>query len=100
MFSIEPGACGALRGSLGNQRIQITALCGTQAVSILEQRPAQPLEIGIGALLLPTDPVERSGGLGDHVELVEGDAGFGQVLGDASNISRRHVDAYRLDLLG
>ncbi len=42
-------------------------------------------------------------GLADQlhdVELVEGDLGFGQVLGDASDVGTAHVDADFLDAAG
>jgi leucyl-tRNA synthetase len=38
--------------------------------------------------------------MGHDMELVEGDAGVGQVLGHTLDERRRHVDAHRFDLLG
>src|SRR5215471_8003690 len=79
MLAIKPGAGGAFAGGLGDQGIKVSAAGSGQAVAVLEQRPAQPLEARIGSLFEPPGPVEGGGGMGDDVELVEGDAGVWQV---------------------
>jgi len=44
--------------------------------------------------------VEGGRGVGDDMKFVEGDARSGQVVGDAADEGRRHVDAHCRDLLG
>jgi hypothetical protein len=50
MLAVEPGARGAFSGSTRNQRVELGAALVGQAVAILEQRPAKPLEARVGAL--------------------------------------------------
>src|SRR5215472_6835889 len=65
MLAIKPGAGGAFAGGLGDQGIKVSAAGSGQAVAVLEQRPAQPLEARIGSLFEPPGPVEGGGGMGD-----------------------------------
>ena len=100
MLAIEPGARGAFACCLGDQGVEIGPAFGGQAVTILEQCPAQSLEAGVGALFEAPGLIDGGGRVGDDVELVEGDAGVGQMLADALDEGGRHVDAHRADLLG
>ena len=51
LLAVEPGARGALGGDLGDEGVEIGPLAFGQALAVLEQRPAQALEAGIGFLL-------------------------------------------------
>jgi len=76
--SRQSQAGGAFAGGLGDQGIQVGPACGGQAVAVLEQLPAQSLEVGIGTLFETPGLVEGGGGMGDEVKFVEGDAGLGR----------------------
>jgi hypothetical protein len=87
-----------LAGGLRDQAVEVGARFDGQAVAVLEQCPAQPFEARIGALFEAPGLVERGGSMSDEMELVEADAGIGQVVGDPFDEGRRHVDADRADL--
>lgn len=80
LFSIETGTGSTFGRDVGDQRVQIGSLCHIKPLAVLEQRPTQALEIGIG--LLFESPVLVKGGrcLGDDVECVEGNAGVRQMF--------------------
>jgi len=80
---------------VADQGIEVGARFGGQPLAVLEQCPAQTFEARIAALLKPAGLVE-----GDDMEFIESDARFGQVVGDAPDERRRHVDAHCGDLLG
>src|SRR5437763_10950756 len=90
MLTIEPNPRRALGGSLGDQGVEIGATFVGEAIAILEQGPAQPFEAGVGALFEPPHLVDGVGGMGHDVELVEGDAGIGQMLPHAFDEGGRH----------
>ena len=100
MFAIEPCAGRAFGGGLGDQGVEVGSAFVGQAGTVLEQGPAQPFEARVGALFEASHLVDSGRRMGDDVELVEGNSGVGQVLGDALDESRRHVDAHRADLVG
>jgi hypothetical protein len=66
---------------------------------VLEQRPAQSLEIRVGLLFEPTRLVQGKRRIGDDAKLVERDASVGQVKAYALVEGGRHVDADRGELL-
>ena len=100
LFAVQPCFGSALGGDMSDQRIQIGGLTGRQLASVLEQCPAQPLQRGIGLLLGTAHLVHGGRGMGNDMELVERDAGIGQVIGDTFDEGGRHVDAGRIDLAG
>src|SRR5215471_1301514 len=50
VLAVEPGASGALAGRLRDQAVELGARFGGQAITVLEQCPAQSFEAGIVAL--------------------------------------------------
>ncbi len=100
ILAVLPGACGAGRGHLGEQLIELRALCGAERGAILQQHPALALEARVELLLDAAHLVDGLRGMGDDVELVEGDLGIGQMLADSADEGRGHVDTDRLDLGG
>lgn len=90
LFAVKPGTGGALGRDVGNQGIQIGTLTGGQAASVLEQRPAHPLQVGIGLLLGTAHLAHSRGGMGDDVELVKRDACVGQMVCDTLDKGGRH----------
>ena len=98
VLAVEPGASGALAGRLGDQAVEIGARFGGQAITVLEQCPAQSFEAGVVALLETPGLVEGGGGVRDDMKFVEGDARLGQVVGDPFDEGRGHVDADRADM--
>ena len=100
LLLVDPGAGGAHRGHPGDQSVEVGRGLRRQAGAILEQRPAHAFEGAVGALLDATHLVHGGAGMPDDVELVEGDAGVGQLLAATLDERRRHVDAHRADLLG
>ena len=99
-FAVEPGAGGAFGGGVADQGIEVGARFGRQPLTVLEQCPAQTFEAGIAALFKPPGLIEGGRGVGDDMEFIKGDARLGQVVGDAPDEGRRHVDAHCGDLLG
>lgn len=98
LFAIEPCARGALGGELRDQLVEVGRLVAGELAAVLEQRPTQPFERGIGPLLPAPHLVYSLAGVSDDMELVEGDPGVGQLVGDAFDEGRRHVDADRSDV--
>jgi leucyl-tRNA synthetase len=88
------------RGHAGDQGVQVGRGALGQVRTVLQQRPAQTLEGAIAALLDPPRAVDRGVGVPDDMELVEGDAGIGQVVVTALDERRRHVDADGVDVPG
>lgn len=95
LLTVGPGTGGAGRGDMSHEGVQLGALFGVEAVAVLEQHPAHPLEGRVPLLLLATGLIDRGRGMGNDVELVEGDLGVREVLGDALDVRRGHVDAHR-----
>lgn len=85
---------------MSDHSIQISTRAGGQAASLFKQRPAQPVECGIGLLLGPAHFIHGGGGMRDNVDFIESDAGVWTVLGDALDKGGRHIDAGRVDLAG
>ena len=81
LLAVHPGPGGAFGRDLTDQRIEIGAGRGVEAAGILEQCPAHALQGRITLLLGPSREVKRMGGMGNDMELVEGDLGVG---GDSS----------------
>ena len=100
LLAIQPGFRSSLGGDMSDQRIQIGGLVGRQLAPVLEQRPAQPFQIGIGLLLDTAHLVHSGRCMCDDMKLVERDAGVGKVVGDPFDKSRRHVDADQINLAG
>ena len=65
----------------------------------LSKGPAQTFERRIGSLLGAAHLVYGLARMSDHMELVEGNLGLWQVVGDAFDEGRRHVDAGRGDIV-
>ena len=99
LVPVHPGPCSAFPRDLRDERVETGALSRADAGGILEQRPPQVLEFGVETLFDAGGRVERPGSVGDDMELVEGDLGVGQVLRDALDERRRHVDGNRSDRL-
>ena len=74
ILAVLPGACGAGRGHLGEQLIELRALCGAERGAILQQHPALALEARVELLL-------------DAAHLVDGFRAAG-VLGEAQVAAR------------
>ena len=85
-FGFEPSGGGVVVG--GGERAKVQE---ARAV-VLKGRQA-----GVFAL---ADLIQGLLQMAHHMELVEGNRGLWQVVGDAFDEGRRHVDADRLDLLG
>lgn len=81
VLTVLPGACRAFGGQMDQQGIQISSAGVADTTGILQQRPAQPLECRVSLLLGAAGQIQRVRGMGDDVELVEGDRGVWQVLG-------------------
>ena len=60
VLAVEPGASGALAGRLRDQAVEVGARFGGQAITVLEQCPAQSFEAGIGSA--PTQGLGRLAG--------------------------------------
>ena len=73
---------------------------GGEFAFVLEQGPAQTFERWIGLLLDAPHLVHGLARMSDHMELVEGDRGLWQMISDAFDEGRRHVDADRADVVG
>lgn len=99
LLAVEPSPRSALRGEPGAQGVDLAASGAGEAGVIAQQRPTQSLEAGRRLLLDTPGLVQGLGGVGDHMELVEGDAGLGQILGATFDEGRRHIDADRVDRL-
>ena len=80
VLAVLPGACGARGGHLGEQPIELRALCHGERGAILQQHPALALEARVELLLDAAHLVDGFRGMGDDVELVEGDLGIGPVF--------------------
>src|SRR6266852_2939966 len=98
MLAVKPGARGAFARCLGDQGVEIGPAFGGQAATILEQCPAQSLEAWIGPLFETPGLIDGGGRMGDDVELVEGDAGVGQMLGDAPGLRRGRLLMKAVDM--
>ena len=98
LFTGLPGACGAGRGHLGEQPIELRARRDGERGAILQQHPALAVEARVELLFDAAHLVDRFRGPGDDVERVEGDLGMGQMLADPADEGRGHVDSDRLDL--
>ena len=99
LLPIRPGACRAPAGHLGQEGINFGPLLLGQAVVVPQQLPTQSLEVRRLPLFQPPHCTQRPGGLGNDMELVEGDSGIRQMGLAALDEGRRHVDTDRLDLL-
>ena len=99
LLAVEPGAGGALGGGLRDESIEVRALAFRETLAILEQRPAQAFEAGIGLLLAAAGLVHGLGGMGHDMEFVEGYAGVGQMFRHAFDEGLGHIDADAGDLL-
>jgi hypothetical protein len=99
LFAIESGAGGALGGELDDEAIEVAGLVGGEFAFVLEQGPAQTFERWIGPLLDAPHLVHGLARMSDHMELVEGDRGLGQMVSDAFDEGWRHVDAGRGDVV-
>lgn len=53
LLAIEPGLGGALGRDVGNERVEIGTLRHAQPIAVLEQCPAQALEVRVGLLFEP-----------------------------------------------
>jgi len=82
----------------GERLIDLSALRGGEEGAIPQQHPALALETWVELLVDATHRVDRFRGMGNDVELIEGDLGMGQMLADPADEVRGHVDADRLDL--
>ena len=100
LLELDPGACGAFAGGAGEQSGQAVELGVGEVFGFFEERPSQALEFGFVTLFDASGPVEGLTGLGDDMELVEGDFGVGQMFGDALDIGARHVDGGGFDAFG
>ena len=98
VLTVLPGACGARGGHLGEQPIELRALCGGERGTILQQHPALAPEARVEILLDAAHLVDGLRSMGDDVEFVEGDLSTGQMLADSAGERRRPVDTDRLDL--
>ena len=78
LLPVVPGARGARGGHSSEESVELGVLRGGELAAILQQHPAQPLEARVELLFDPAHLVDRLGGVGDHVELVEGDLGVGR----------------------
>ena len=87
-----------MAGQVRQQCIQLAALRAAELAAVFQQRPAQPLEARIEFLLPAAHLVDRRRGMRDHMELIESDLRVGEVLRNATDEGRPHVDAHRLDL--
>jgi hypothetical protein len=68
---------------LRDQLIEVGDLVVGELTAVLEQRPAQPFERGIGPLLRAPRFVYSLTGVSDDMELIEGDPGVVEFVGDA-----------------
>lgn len=88
LLAVQPGACSTLGRNMHDQRIQVGTLSSRQVAPILKQSPAQPFQAGIGLLLGTAHLVHGGEGMCDDVELIECNAGIGQITGDTLDESR------------
>jgi hypothetical protein len=96
---IQLGARGALGGESYDGRVEIYGLLAGKFTSVLEQGPAQALESGVGFLFAAAHLIEGLAGVSDDVEFVEGDFGIGQMVADAFDEGRRHLDGSGRDVV-
>src|SRR5512145_1720267 len=97
----ESQAIGARGLEVGiGKRAELSGLAGGEMRLVLEPEIAGALELGallaLGAAHLVEGVVDEL----DGVELVEGDLGLGEVVGDALDEGGAHVDAHLLDAGG
>jgi hypothetical protein len=79
LLAIEPCARCALGSEVRDQPVKVSSLLVRKLASVLEQRPAQPFERGIGLLLQAPHLVNGLAGVSNDVEFVEGDPGIRQL---------------------
>ena len=82
------------------QRREIGAALGRQRRLVAEPEIAAALELRPALALGAADLVDGVVDELDGVELVEGDLGLGEVVGDALDEGGAHVDAHLLDVAG
>ena len=87
-------------GGLGDEGVEVGAACpgqgGLRPLSSVQRSPLRS-----GSVRCSRRRIWYSGaGMGNGVELVEGDASIGQVAGYALDEGRRHVDAHGPNLCG
>ena len=82
---------------MSHQSIHLGTALGGEAVVVPKQLPVQTLKARIGLLLDSTHLVHGRGGVGNDMELVEGDAGIGEAPAHPLDEGGRHVDAARAD---
>lgn len=99
LLFIEPRTGGTLGCYLGDQHVQVGALCGGQFFSAFEQWPAQSFDSRIGLLLGPAHLFDGGRGMCDDMEFVERNTGVWQVIADTFDKGWRHVDADRSDVV-
>jgi len=99
LLFIKPRTGGALGCYLGDQHVQVSALCGGQFFSAFEQWPAQPFNSRVGLLFGSAHLFDGGRGMCDDMEFVERNAGVGQVVADTFDKGWRHVDAGRSDVV-
>ncbi len=97
LLLVEPGTGRAFGGHLRDERIQVGTSIRRQASAIPQEFPTQALQARIGLLFDAPGLVDGGAGVGDDVELVEGNPGVGQVLGHALDEGGRHVDGNGFD---
>ena len=95
VFPVLPGTRGALGSQVFQQGIKVGTRAVAELISVFEQLPAQSLEFGVVLLLGPA----CQACLLQQVKLVESHCRVRQMLLNPLDVSRRHVDADRLDLL-
>ncbi len=80
LLLVDPGTRGAAHRAARDQGVQIGGGRARQIGTILQQRPTQALQGGVGMPLQATRPIDCRAGVRDDMELVERDAGRRQVL--------------------
>src|ERR1017187_6165728 len=99
LLFIKPSTGSSLGCYFGDQHVQVGALAGGQIFSAFEQWPAQSFDRRIGLLLCATQLFNGGRGMCDDMEFIERNPGVWQVVGDAFDKGRRHVDADRSDVV-
>ena len=97
LLTVQPGSRSPQAGQLREQSVQFSSCLAVEVTGIAQQLPAHALQVGVVLLLSPPGQVDGPRGLGDNVELVEGDLGTREMVSNAFDEGLRHVDAARLD---
>lgn len=93
LFLVGPVAGDTYSDHVRDARIQIDRDAGREARAVLQQRPAQATERGIGALLDVPRTIDRRVDVPTDLELVERHTYVGRMFDTALDESERHIDA-------